>query len=155
MTFSRGLGVLAVVAGGDFRFGHGRGGDVDLLKRLGARHGFHVHLIREVGRDGERVSSTRIRAAIRAGDIGGAATLPGRDQTIGIERTPSGWITATDQILPPEGRWNVEICNALGFGLIQTVLTLSHEGETGWRFDMEAPLTGRILRWRGLALSVC
>ncbi len=67
-----------VVVGEDFRFGRGRGGDVDVLARLGAQLGFAVHTVPAVVLEGERVSSTRVRAALRAGDLDAAARLLGR-----------------------------------------------------------------------------
>lgn len=71
------LGVSAVVAGADFRFGRGRAGDMEMLAALGRRHGFGVHAAPEVAAGGDRISSTRIRAAIRAGDLAGAGRLLG------------------------------------------------------------------------------
>ena len=68
-----------VAVGTDFRFGHNRAGDVEILRTLGHRHGFEVEAVDLVARiDGEVVSSTRIRADIAAGNVVGAATLLGR-----------------------------------------------------------------------------
>jgi riboflavin kinase/FMN adenylyltransferase len=75
------LGARAVVVGADFHFGHGRKGDVALLERMGAEHGFEVDGIELVasGAEGARsVSSTNIRAALAAGDVEGAARMLGR-----------------------------------------------------------------------------
>ena len=72
------LGARAVVAGADFRFGHDRRGDARLLEACGARHGFAVTSVPLLEIGGERVSSTRIRERIRAGDVEAAATLLGR-----------------------------------------------------------------------------
>jgi riboflavin kinase/FMN adenylyltransferase len=73
------LGARLVVVGEDFHFGHGRKGDVHLLRQLGAVHGFDVvgwNLV--AGEDGEVVSSTRIRRCLAAGDVAAAAALLGR-----------------------------------------------------------------------------
>lgn len=68
----------AVVVGYDFRFGHRAEGDVDLLVRYGADHGFTV-VAHELVRDGgEPVTSTRIRALIAAGEVAEASRLLGR-----------------------------------------------------------------------------
>lgn len=67
-----------VVVGQDYRFGKGRSGDVALLQALGQRYGFEVHPLAPVELDGEPVSSTRIRRAIRAGEIPLARRLLGR-----------------------------------------------------------------------------
>ena len=73
------LGVRHVVIGSGFRFGKGRTGTVDLLRELGRRDGFEVDEVEAVEVGGERVSSTRIRAALAAGDLGTARQLLGRD----------------------------------------------------------------------------
>src|SRR6266478_6108386 len=74
----RGLHVRAVLVGENFRFGHRQGGDVALLRELGARHGFAVEIIPPVALDGEVVSSTAIRREIAAGNVTHAARLLGR-----------------------------------------------------------------------------
>ncbi|MCU1380034.1 MAG: riboflavin kinase/FMN adenylyltransferase [Acidimicrobiales bacterium] len=85
------LGARAVVVGADFHFGHGRKGDVDLLERMGAEHGFEVDGIELVasGSEGARsVSSTAIRDALAAGDIDGANRMLGRPHEVrGIVQT--------------------------------------------------------------------
>jgi riboflavin kinase/FMN adenylyltransferase len=73
------LGVRHVVIGSGFRFGKGRTGTVALLRELGLRHGFEVDEVEAVHVGGERVSSTRIRAALAAGDLDMARRLLGRD----------------------------------------------------------------------------
>ena len=71
------LGAREVWVGPQFRFGHRRGGDLETLRREGAAHGFTAHEIEPVLVDGERVSSTRIRAALGAGDFESAGRLLG------------------------------------------------------------------------------
>ncbi len=73
------LGVRHVVIGSAFRFGKGRSGTVDLLRQLGLRHGYEVDEVGAVQVGDERVSSTRIRAALAAGDLATARLLLGRD----------------------------------------------------------------------------
>lgn len=69
--------------GPDFRFGNRRGGDLALLQQMGAESGFVAHEIAPVTAQGERVSSTRIREALRNGDFTDAARLLGRPYAIG------------------------------------------------------------------------
>lgn len=72
-----------VWVGPDFRFGKGRSGDIGLLQRLGGECGFDAGEIAPVQLDGDRVSSTRIRAALQAGDFATATRLLGRPYAIG------------------------------------------------------------------------
>lgn len=77
------LGVREVWVGPGFRFGRGRTGDLALLQRMGNDAGFAAHDIAPVLLDGEPVSSTRIRAALAAGDFDLAERLLGRRYAIG------------------------------------------------------------------------
>lgn len=76
------LAARAVVVGHDFHFGHGRGGDVALLRRRGEELGFEVHDLRLVGDGNEAISSTRVRALLSAGDVEAAAGLLGRPHEV-------------------------------------------------------------------------
>lgn len=64
-----------VVVGEDFHFGRGRTGNVELLRRLGERHGFTVQPVELVNTGEGTASSTAIRTAIAAGDIAAANTM--------------------------------------------------------------------------------
>lgn len=77
------LATREVWVGPGFRFGHARGGDLALLQAMGATLGFSAHAIGPVMQDGERISSTRIRAALTAGEFPAAARLLGRTYAIG------------------------------------------------------------------------
>jgi phosphoribosyl 1,2-cyclic phosphate phosphodiesterase len=74
----RSLRTRALFVGEDFRFGHKQAGDVNLLRRLGAEHGFEVVVLPPVIYRGEVVSSTLIRKEIADGDVSRAARLLGR-----------------------------------------------------------------------------
>ena len=71
------LGVRYLVVGDDFRFGQGARGDFAMLEAAGARHGFGVSRMDTLTADGDRVSSTRVREALRAGDFQEAERLLG------------------------------------------------------------------------------
>ncbi|MGV8930506.1 MAG: bifunctional riboflavin kinase/FAD synthetase [Luteimonas sp.] len=71
-----------VHVGPAFRFGHRRGGDLGTLQLEGALHGFTADAIEPVLLDGERVSSTRVRAALQAGAFDVAARLLGQAYAI-------------------------------------------------------------------------
>jgi riboflavin kinase / FMN adenylyltransferase len=80
----RRLGSRFVVVGEDFHFGHGRKGNVDLLRRTGDEAGFEVDgisLRSDVARGGapaEPISSTRVRSLIAEGRVEEAVDLLGR-----------------------------------------------------------------------------
>ncbi|USU11811.1 bifunctional riboflavin kinase/FAD synthetase [Sphingomonadaceae bacterium OTU29THOMA1] len=76
------LQVAGVVTGEDFTFGKGKSGDVGLLATRGGVHGFVAETVGAVTLDGEPVSSTRIRDALRGGDPRTAARLLTRPFTI-------------------------------------------------------------------------
>lgn len=79
----RRLGARQVWVGEGFRFGHARAGDLALLQGMGASHGFAAGEVAPFALDGARVSSTRIRALLAAGDFDAAAELLGRRFAIG------------------------------------------------------------------------
>jgi len=68
-----------VVIGEGFRFGQGRGGDVESLRRAGRARGFGVDAVAPLECGGVPVSSTRVRAALADGRMSEARTLLGRD----------------------------------------------------------------------------
>jgi riboflavin kinase/FMN adenylyltransferase len=76
------IGAAGVVTGDDFTFGRARGGNVDLLRTLGAEHEIVAEAVAPVLLGGERISSGRIREALAAGDIPTATHLLSRDFAI-------------------------------------------------------------------------
>jgi len=77
-----GLGVRHLAVGDDFRFGANRRGDFDALRRAGEALGFEVERTPTVEFGGERISSTRVRNALLAGDLALAGQLLGRGYAI-------------------------------------------------------------------------
>lgn len=69
------LGAAGVVTGEDFTFGKGRGGSIELLKTRGAELGLSSRAVGPVMLDGEVVSSSRIREALKTGDCETATRL--------------------------------------------------------------------------------
>jgi len=73
---ARDLGVLqSICVGANFVFGYRRGGNVELLKKLGEELKFTVHGLAAIELDGKAVSSTRIREAIQAGELNAAGQM--------------------------------------------------------------------------------
>ena len=77
------LGVKKLYAGADFAFGRGRGGQVDTINEYGASVGisaFSVPILQD--ENSVVISSSRIRAALQAGDPAAAADMLGRDWAV-------------------------------------------------------------------------
>jgi riboflavin kinase / FMN adenylyltransferase len=112
---ARDLGSIhSISVGSDFVFGHKRSGNVASLKKLGVDLGFSVHGLAAVSLDGQVVSSTRIREAIRAGNLDAASQMLGRPYAISgrvVEGDhlgqqlgfPTANLDATGLTLPPNG----------------------------------------------------
>jgi riboflavin kinase / FMN adenylyltransferase len=108
------LAAVHVVVGANFRFGHRAAGDVDTLAELGAGLGFTVDGVPLLSDEADVVSSTRIREAVAAGDVAGAADAlgrpfelegevvhgEGRGRTIGV---PTANVAVDDGMLVPAG----------------------------------------------------
>jgi riboflavin kinase/FMN adenylyltransferase len=121
---ARDLGrIQSLCVGANFTFGHRRGGNVALLKKLGAELQFTVHGLAAVSLDGEAVSSTRVRDAIRAGEIDLAGQMLGRTYSLAGRVVPGnqlggriGFPTAnldvTGLALPPNGVYAVRVVHA-------------------------------------------
>ena len=111
-----------LVMGYDHGFGRGRGGDVELVRRLAQTDGFAVSVVDAVRENGQPISSTLIRTAIAHGDLEAAARWlgrrygirgqvvrgAGRGRTIGI---PTINLAAPDarKLLPPDGVYAVQV----------------------------------------------
>jgi riboflavin kinase/FMN adenylyltransferase len=76
------LELRRLVVGPGFALGHDRRGDAAFLRRFGAAHGFAVEEVEAEMDGGERVSSSRIRAAVLAGRVEEAARLLGRPHVL-------------------------------------------------------------------------
>lgn len=79
------LGARAVVVGADFHFGHQRRGTVELLRAMGAEHGFEVdglELLASAAAGARTVSSTSIRELLVQGDLAAANRMLGRPHEV-------------------------------------------------------------------------
>lgn len=106
--------IQSLCVGADFVFGYRRSGNVALLRKLGGELGFIVHGMAAVSLDGLVVSSTRIREAIRAGNLDAAAQMLGRPYAlcgrviegdhVGRELGfPTANLDVAGRLLPPSG----------------------------------------------------
>jgi riboflavin kinase/FMN adenylyltransferase len=69
------FGAYGVVTGGDFSFGKGAKGNVELLSDFGGEHGLKSRMVEAVKGHGDVVSSSRVRKALTDGDPQLAAEL--------------------------------------------------------------------------------
>lgn len=76
------IGVKEVFVGYNYKFGRGKEGTIDYLKKMGREFGFGVNVIDPVKRNGCIVSSTKIRELIGAGDVYNASLMLGRSYSI-------------------------------------------------------------------------
>lgn len=108
------LAVREVVVGSRFTFGAGQAGDLEVLERLGRELGFAAWGVPEVEYEGAPISSSRIRSAVRIGDIEAAADMLGRVFALrgtiarGERRGRGlGWPTINlipnQEVIPPRG----------------------------------------------------
>lgn len=80
-VFVEALGATAVVVGEDTRFGVRNSGDVTTLRELGAKHGFDVVVLEDLGGE-RRWSSSQVRELVTAGDVAAAAQILGRPHRV-------------------------------------------------------------------------
>jgi len=139
--FIRGLvrdlgSIRSICVGAAFTFGHKRGGNLALLRRLGRELQFAVHGLAAVSFGGSAVSSTRIRQAVAAGELMMAAEMLGRPYSLASPVVqgdqlgrqigfPTANIDAAGLLLPPNGVYAVRA--SLGGAAIPAVLNI------GWR----------------------
>jgi len=110
------MGIAGLVLGPDSHFGKDRRGDPDLARRVLEPRGLPVRAVGRVAGKAGPVSSTAIRAAIRAGDLAAASAMlgrpvsvlgtvvrgDGRGRTLG---TPTANLDLAREIRPPRGVW--------------------------------------------------
>ena len=113
------LGPLeSICVGANFGFGHKRGGNVALLRRLGDELKFTVHGLADVSLDGKAVSSTRIREGIQGGRLDEVSQMLGRTYSLvgpvvrgdGLGRElgfPTANLEVRGLALPPRGVYAV------------------------------------------------
>lgn len=115
--------VRSISVGADWRFGKNRCGDISLLSWLAEKHGFRLEAVAPVMWDGDRISSTRIRQAIRDGNFTTAAEMLGRPyelceivlhgKKLGRELGfPTANLRLGERQLPADGVWAVTVNGA-------------------------------------------
>jgi riboflavin kinase/FMN adenylyltransferase len=160
----QGLDVRALLIGADFRFGRGRSGDLLRLEQLGEEHGFEVAAAPTVTDGDERISSTRVRAALTHGHLEEAERLLGRPyaicgrvqagEALGRELGyPTANLALHRQVLPLGGIFAVRVNGAGpdpvgGVASLGTRPTVASDGQPLLEvhlFDFDEELYGRQL----------
>ncbi len=152
--------VRTIAVGEDWRFGSKRSGDVAMLRRMGEEMGFHLEAVPPVMWDGERISSTRIRQAIRDGNFEAVEEMLGQPYELSgtvIEGRklgreigfPTANVRLGERQTPRDGVWAVSVYG-LGKGIANLGTRPTVDG--GERllevhlFDFSGDLYGKQLR---------
>lgn len=153
-----------ICAGPDLSFGKDGAGDYDLLARYADRFGYRTELIDKVRVDGEEVSSTRVREAVRLGKMEEAAGMLGRfyavsgpvahgkklGRTLGMPT--ANLIPEEDKLLPPNGVYHTSVRidgedrSYNGISNVGCKPTVSDENRMGIEtniYDFEGDIYGR------------
>ena len=157
-----------VYLGKGFAFGKGRGGNIDLLRNMSDRLGFHADEVPEVQLRGRRISSSAIRKLLDAGQINLARRMLGRPygvegviirgdrrgHTIGF---PTANLHPHNRVIPRygvyatatlvDGTWRRSITN---IGVRPTFEKDSEPSIETYIFDFDDDLYGDVLRVRFL-----
>jgi riboflavin kinase/FMN adenylyltransferase len=158
-------GLRELVVGHDHGFGRGRRGDLASLRGLGAARGFAVDVVPPVpDREGEPISSSRIRAAVTAGQLDRAAEWLGRPYRVagrvemgsrrghGIGVPTANLAPPPGKLLPPDGVYAVRV--EWGGGVADGMMNQGSRPTVGdgrrWLeahlFDFAGDLYGREIR---------
>ena len=115
------LGVREIVVGYDYTFGNMRQGDVSLLREMGDKLGFRVHVTGPIHLDDAVVSSTSIRKFVQQGNLVDAKRFLGRDYeicgTVGKGKGrggkllgfPTANLQPVDELIPMRGVYAVTV----------------------------------------------
>lgn len=153
-----------VAVGPDFRYGHQRKGDDELLKQLSLRYGYEVEVLEKEKLGDQVISSTYVRQMLEAGEMEIVTKLLGYPyyvsgtvvyghqigRTLGIPTI--NFVPNEEKMLPPNGVYftKTRIKDRAVFGItnIGVKPTVSGEEEKGietYLFDFDGNLYGQEL----------
>lgn len=158
------LNIKYFVVGPDFRFGHQRKGDADLLKVLSSVYGYEVEVIEKEQLDGIDISSTYIREEIQKGNIEKGNQLLGYPFTVRGEvvhgrqlgrkmgMPTTNILPVRQKLLPPSGVYiSATIIRGKKYGSVTNIgykptvgATLTKGVET-YIFDCQMELYGEVI----------
>jgi riboflavin kinase/FMN adenylyltransferase len=154
-----------IAVGTDFRFGHKRMGDAQLLASLAGKYGYRTEIVPKERYAGLEISSTRVREALLKGDMELAEQLLGRSYPVagrvmhgnhigtGLGMPTINLIPEENKLLPPRGvyasRTVLEdgrvIAGVTNLGYKPTVGSSMISAETNL-FDFHEDLYGSMVR---------
>ncbi|MGJ8655012.1 MAG: bifunctional riboflavin kinase/FAD synthetase [Akkermansiaceae bacterium] len=156
--------LMTIAVGEDWIFGKARGGNVSKLREWGDEMGFDVIAAAPVMVEGERVSSTRVRQAVRDGNLVAVREMLGRPYDVvgtviegrQLARQlgyPTANVVVHNEQLPPDGVWSLKVKfrgeTYDGIGNLGRRPTVEHEGARRLLeihvFDFEGDLYGEII----------
>lgn len=159
------LDAKVIIVGSDFRFGHNRKGDIDLLKSLAVKFNYRVEIFDKVKMEGSCVSSSRIRKELRNGHMELVKNMLGQPyfvsgivthgrklgRTLGMPT--ANVVPADEKLLPPFGVYasKTEVDGTLYDGItnIGVKPTVGEEKKRlveTFLFDFQGDLYGKELR---------
>ncbi len=94
-----------MVVGFNFHLGHNRDVHAEELARWMGRRGIRVDIVQALKDNVDSISSSRIRRAVAAGDLGNAAAMLGRPYTVAVDGQLPSHRNECSQLLPPVGRY--------------------------------------------------
>lgn len=159
-----------ICAGPDLSFGKKGAGNYETLVRFAGEHGYQVELIDKVMVEGEEVSSTRVREAVRQGHMKEAAQMLGAPYSVSghvehgkklgrtIGMPTANLIPAKDKLLPPNGVYYSEVVvdgmeykGISNVGCKPTVSDSMLMGVETYLYDFSGDIYGREICVRFLA----
>lgn len=159
-----------ICAGTDLSFGREGAGNYELLQQYADAYGYQVELIDKVKMDGEDVSSTRVRDAVRAGQmeavtrmLGAPYSVAGRvehgkrlGRTIGMPT--ANLLPEQDKLLPPNGVYYSQVIlgdktyrGISNIGCKPTVSDRQIMGVETYLYDFEGDIYGKDIAVRLLS----
>lgn len=159
-----------ICAGTDLSFGRKGAGNYELLQRYAETYGYQVELIDKVRIDGEEVSSTRVRKAVRSGQMEAVTRMLGTPYSISgcvehgrrlgrtIGMPTANLLPEQDKLLPPNGVYHSRVLMGdnvyRGITNIGCKPTVSNEhimGAETYLYDFDGDIYGKDITVQLLA----
>ena len=159
-----------ICAGSDLSFGKKGAGDYALLARYAREHDYQVELIDKVVIEGDEVSSTRVREAVRRGEMESVSRMLGMPYSVSgrvehgmrlgrtIGMPTANLLPEPDKLLPPNGVYYARVSigekDYKGISNVGCKPTVSDEKVMGvetYLYDFDGDLYGREISVQLLA----